>query len=763
MGEFTYLYMLHEEGLFRINVSDFGFCKKELKVECVYYEPSSRLCSSLFKDMGLFSNRHTLYMIGGDSAETGRYPDGTSFYSFNPTRFNEFPVRDPECVDEPDFYGDFGAMKCPHVVRANRMIYFFPKRIAPFYFRSFDSAENRFYTPPPPPFVLDNRVRVYEVSGAFVLRGYLYLFLEESSDDDGGSGVHRVFSFNTRLSKWREEEAMVLQFKEKDIPLPFDHRGSIALSNEFSDNTHVLVALSDRRPTAYRVCLHPKGSFSPKSYRYIHEAYVDHPPYGGRGQLFDLGSGKFCWAFYSVFEALAVCVFKIDLAYEHEIQISSMDEGRAEIISSKIFQYKDVPYLWDYEFDSFCLGSAPALHSYVLSVPSKEDQYPWSEHELTSSPSNEDQDRDAEIEKRNTISSCKRDGGGNDARGPEDMGAEEECEQIESSVGEKQVRSLSCLGSKQSEKKGKDICEASTKRDERLCCSGGNDARGPEDMGVEEECEQIEGCVGEKQARSLSRLGSRQSEEKGKAICVASTRQDKSQEDDPVALARRLASHFEMTGLVKTGDNKALSRWFIRSQLEAIMYGLAMIDRGDAASEQGITQEAENTAAEAKVKVLELQLEASNKANSAAQARLEALEQEKMKLSEKVEVQRKQLNAKDEELASTQDKAIQEWRQSEEFRQAAQSYARENMEAVLSRILSDKVAQNHIFKALFKTAFDEDEGQAPRPSAMEEVTSAPNCEVQDRDGQMEKRNKINSDKEETGGNNAKKRRCRSRD
>ncbi|XP_031129556.1 uncharacterized protein LOC116031473 isoform X3 [Ipomoea triloba] len=478
---------------------------------------------------------------------------------------------------------------------------------------------------------------------------------------------------------------MVLQFKEKDIPLPYDHRGGggIGLSNEFADNTHVLVALSGRKPTAYRVCLHPKGSFTPKSYRHLCEVYID-PPCGGSGKLFDLGSGRFCWIFYSLFEAFVVCVFKIDFAHEHEIQISSIDEGSAKIISSKIFYENDIPFSRNYDFNDVCLGSAAALHSYVLSVPS--DEYlsaAWSEeHEVTASPSNEGQDRDAEIEKRNTTSSCKRDGGGNDARGPEDMGAEEECEQIEDSVGEKQVRSLSRLGSRLSEKKGKD-CEASTKQDERSCCRGGNDARGPEDMGVEEECEQIEGSV------------------------------------------------------------------------------------GDASSEQRIIQEAKNTAAEAKVKVLELQLEASNKPNSAAQARFEALEQEKIKLSEKVEAQRKQLKAKDEELASTQDKAIQKWRQSEEFRQAAQSYAREN----ISRILSDKVAQNHLFKALFKTAYEEDEGQAPRPSAMEEgfarqeheVTSAPNCEDQDRDGQMEKRNKINSDKEEMGGNNSKKRRCRSRD
>ncbi|XP_031129555.1 uncharacterized protein LOC116031473 isoform X2 [Ipomoea triloba] len=435
----------------------------------------------------------------------------------------------------------------------------------------------------------------------------------------------------------------------------------------------------------------------------------------------------------------------IDFAHEHEIQISSIDEGSAKIISSKIFYENDIPFSRNYDFNDVCLGSAAALHSYVLSVPS--DEYlsaAWSEeHEVTASPSNEGQDRDAEIEKRNTTSSCKRDGGGNDARGPEDMGAEEECEQIEDSVGEKQVRSLSRLGSRLSEKKGKD-CEASTKQDERSCCRGGNDARGPEDMSVEEECEQIEGSVGEKHVRALSRLDSRQSEKKGKAISEASTKLDET--------------------LCCRGGNDARGPedMGVEEECEQIEGSV-----GDASSEQRIIQEAKNTAAEAKVKVLELQLEASNKPNSAAQARFEALEQEKIKLSEKVEAQRKQLKAKDEELASTQDKAIQKWRQSEEFRQAAQSYAREN----ISRILSDKVAQNHLFKALFKTAYEEDEGQAPRPSAMEEgfarqeheVTSAPNCEDQDRDGQMEKRNKINSDKEEMGGNNSKKRRCRSRD
>nr|GMD02996.1 uncharacterized protein LOC109165411 [Ipomoea batatas] len=102
---------------------------------------------------------------------------------------------------------------------------------------------------------------------------------------------------------------------------------------------------------------------------------------------------------------------------------------------------------------------------------------------------------------------------------------------------------------------------------------------------------------------------------------------------------------------------------------------------GDAASEQRIIQEAEYAAVEAKVKALELQLEASNKACSAAKAELEALKHEKIKLRETVKAQRKQLRANDEELVSTRDKAIQEWRQSEEFRQAARSYAREDMDS----------------------------------------------------------------------------------
>nr|GMD11464.1 uncharacterized protein LOC109165411 [Ipomoea batatas] len=185
-----------------------------------------------------------------------------------------------------------------------------------------------------------------------------------------------------------------------------------------------------------------------------------------------------------------------------------------------------------------------------------------------------------------------------------------------------------------------------------------------EDMGAEQEHEheQFEGSVGEKPPRY---------EEKGE--------QDESPEHDPVALARSLASRFEMKGVDKTGDN-ALSRSFIRTQLKSIMYGLAMIDRADAASEQRIIQEAEYAAVEAKVKALELQLEASNKACSAAKAELEALKHEKIKLRETVKAQRKQLRAKDEELVSTRDKAIQEWRQSEEFRQAARSYAREDMD-----------------------------------------------------------------------------------
>lgn len=80
-----------------------------------------------------------------------------------------------------------------------------------------------------------------------------------------------------------------------------------------------------------------------------------------------------------------------------------------------------------------------------------------------------------------------------------------------------------------------------------------------EDMEAEQEYEKYEVSVGDKPARSSSSLVSRRSEKKGK--------QEESQEHDPVAMARSLASNFEMNGLDRTGDN-AISRCFIRTQLK---------------------------------------------------------------------------------------------------------------------------------------------------------------------------------------------------
>nr|GMD11465.1 uncharacterized protein LOC109165411 [Ipomoea batatas] len=285
-----------------------------------------------------------------------------------------------------------------------------------------------------------------------------------------------------------------------------------------------------------------------------------------------------------------VCVFKIDFALEHKIQISFFDQRvSSQILASRKFQEDDIPFIRETCFTDVCLASAPAMQSYSSSVSSSASvNQSYSPSPSPSVPSNE---------------------------------------------------KLS-YGSPENEVTGAPSIENQ-----------------------------------EKPGRSSSSLVSKRSDkEKGKQ------EEREIQEHDPVALARSLASNFEMNGLDKTGDN-ALSRSFIRTQLKAITYGLAMMDRADAASEQRIIREAEYAAVEAKVKALELQLEASNKANSAAQARLEALEHEKIKLRETVKALRKQLRAKDEELVSTRDKAIQEWRQSEEFRQVARSYARENMDS----------------------------------------------------------------------------------
>nr|GLL28840.1 uncharacterized protein LOC109165411 [Ipomoea trifida] len=418
MEESKYVYLLHQRGLFRVKVSSFDEARKheeELKLECVFYDQSKFICT----DMALFSHRHKLFMIGGDSTET-------AFYRFVPSRFNEFPVKNSEYLDERTTFHGFKPVKRPRVVRAENKIYILPDSVDNFHFQWFDPAGSRFHSLPPPPF--DTRADgVYSVSGVLALRDFIYLFIRESC-----GSCARVFSFSSS--------------------------GSAPAMQSYSSSVSSSASVNQ--------------SYSP--------------------------------------------------------------------------------------------SPSP-------SVPSNEKlSYGSPENEVTGAPSIENQ--------------------------------------------EKPGRSSSSLVSKRSDKE-----------------------------------------KGKQEEREI-------------------------QEHDPVALARSLASNFEMNGLDKTRDN-ALSRSFIRTQLKAITYGLAMMDRADAASEQRIIREAEYAAVEAKVKALELQLEASNKANSAAQARLEALEHEKIKLRETVKAQRKQLRAKDEELVSTRDKAIQEWRQSEEFRQIARSYARENMDS----------------------------------------------------------------------------------
>lgn len=354
MEESKYVYLLHGRGLFRVKVSDFDqTCKQELMLESVFYDRSN----FFFADMALFSHRHNLYMIGGDSAETGRHPDGSSFYTFDPSRFNRFPVKDPD-LDEPATFNGFQPVKWPRVVRAKNMIYFFPDSVVNFHFQSFDPAGNRFYSLPPPPFVVDRRDRFNSISGVLPLRDYIYLFTRESC-----GSCFRAFSFNTRLLRWREEEPLVLQFKEKGIPLPYDHRGDTGLSDEFSGKTQILVALSGRMPTAYRVCLHPRGSLMPKSYRHLREVYIENDEDRGEdycnvARLLDLGGGKFCLIDYSPPAALLVCVFKVDFELEHEIQISSINDGRisSEILSSKKFQDDDIPFVRETWFNDVCLA-----------------------------------------------------------------------------------------------------------------------------------------------------------------------------------------------------------------------------------------------------------------------------------------------------------------------------------------------------------------------------------------------------------------------
>ncbi|XP_019169698.1 PREDICTED: uncharacterized protein LOC109165411 [Ipomoea nil] len=602
MEESKYVYLLHQRGLFRVNVSAFDQPRRkheELKLECVLYDQSN----FIFTDMALFSHRHNLFMIGGASAES-------NFYTFDPNRFNEFPVKNLECFREPaTFNNGYQPVKWPFVVRAENRFCIVPDSVDNFHFQSFDPAGNRFHSLPPPPF--DKREGFDSVSGVLPLRDFIYLFLRESC----GSCI-RAFSFNTRLLQWREEEPMRMKFKEEGIPLPYDHRGEVGLSDKFSGDTQIMVALSDRMPTAYRVCIHPKGSLVPKSYRHLREVHIENDDrYEDRNvaRLLDLGGGKFCLIDYSN-SALVVCVFKIDFAVEHEIQIDDDDEiVSSEILASRKFQDDDIPFVRNTWFTDVCLAYAPAMQIYssaysprsppvsssapetqsyspLYSVHSCNERRP--EYEVSGGPSNEDEDSD-------------------------DFYLDEEA------------------------------------------------------MEAYQEHKQFEGSAG---ARSSSSLVSKRYKEKGKK------EERESPEHDPVALARSLARHFETKGLDKTGDN-ALSRWFMRTQLKSIMYGLAMIDRADASSEKRIIQEAGYAAAEAKVKALELQLEASNKAYSAARAQLEALKHEKIKLRETVKAQRKQLKAKDEELVSTRDKAIQEWRQSEEFRQAARSYAREDRDS----------------------------------------------------------------------------------
>lgn len=361
-----YAYFACFQNLYRVKIkipSSPSSCKEEVKLELV--------ASDLPYFMALFNHGHIMYAVGGvdvfaETAEAGpSYSRKRLIFDFDPSRFPQLPIENSDSLDKPV---DFQSMECPRVIRGDDdRIYllsknhscFKPVLEGQFCFQSFDFVKDCFETLPPPPLApdhaldLDRTLDRFFALGHFVLRGYLYLLI---SNPLSSKYPKSAFTFNIKSSKW-EETSLLAQFEEKEIPPPFGHNGDIGLSDEFSENIRILVALCYTELYAYCVKIHAEGVLEFISYRAIKEIQCVGEDEDGLKcdvtQLADLGGGKFCVVTGSRAIDVLIYVFEINFDLEYRIQSSQSRVGA----SSGILYYKK--FQPGCNIQSFCIVSAP--------------------------------------------------------------------------------------------------------------------------------------------------------------------------------------------------------------------------------------------------------------------------------------------------------------------------------------------------------------------------------------------------------------------
>ncbi|XP_031091641.1 uncharacterized protein LOC115996524 [Ipomoea triloba] len=404
MAEFQYAYFNSEAAaIVQIKIPTTLNTPFEPEVKLVFSNPSK---PPLPSGMGVFSHNHILYMVGGYNTRkfkgTGNnrrevkddddaygcifgyeYEYDDRVHMFDPTKCHQIPVENIETLQN---------LGCAHtvlpkVIRAEDRIYLlsrkddhFGYRIwsskehldenVPLDFQYFDLNKKLFETLPSPPIRinLEMHLSVIGVKGYFFLRGYIYVFITDTTT------CFETFKFSTKDSKWEDCKSFVDRFEERNIPFPFLHAGDMGVSDEFDDNTWILVSLHGKLPTAYRVRLSDTGDIDPISHRVLAEFKFSDAdmPYSVHDwkQLADMGGERFCVMHTTSSGDFFIYVFEINFRLEHAIQtFESGDRSSNIIFSMKFNPYDTLPK--GHVLTGFCIASAP----------------------LPASPDNEDQDK----------------------------------------------------------------------------------------------------------------------------------------------------------------------------------------------------------------------------------------------------------------------------------------------------------------------------------------------------------------------------------
>ncbi|XP_019167274.1 PREDICTED: uncharacterized protein LOC109163007 [Ipomoea nil] len=270
VSEFVYAYFISKEAIVRIKLPKTLNRSFEHKPKVVF----CNLHKTLAEDMGVFSHNHIVYMVGGFHGWSSPY-EYDNVYMFDPTQFDErdFPVPVENIEQLP--YSKLAPMVNPFVIHIEAGFYLLTitDRICkssgvpfPLRFQHFDPTHKVFETWPPPPLYpqdcetssLFPPLRCY-----FLIRGYIYLCM-------GGQTRTHAFKFNTMKmeSEWECCNAMLDTFDTKCICFPFGHFGNVGISDEFADETWILVFLNYAQPTTYYVTLHDDGYIVPISSRF---------------------------------------------------------------------------------------------------------------------------------------------------------------------------------------------------------------------------------------------------------------------------------------------------------------------------------------------------------------------------------------------------------------------------------------------------------------------------------------------------------------